>query len=130
MIRIARWRGWAGRLERQALAVWIAAQDPRMPWLEQLLVLVVAAYAFSPIDLIPDAIPVLGLLDDLVLVPLGLWLALRLTPAEVLADARAEAERRLAEGLPVSRTAAVVIVALWVVALAALGWWAWTAWVS
>ena len=130
MIRIARWRGWAGRLEQQALAVWIAAQDPRMPWLEQLLVLAAAAYAFSPIDLIPDAIPVVGLLDDLVLVPLGLWLALRLTPPAVLADARAEAEQRLAEGLPVSRTAAVVIVALWVATLALLGWWAWTAWIG
>jgi uncharacterized membrane protein YkvA (DUF1232 family) len=128
MIKIARWRGWAGRLEQQALAVWIAAQDPRMPWLEQLLVLAAAAYAFSPIDLIPDAIPVLGLLDDLVLVPVVLWLALRMTPADVLADSRAEAERRLAEGLPVSRTAAVVIVGLWVVVLVALGWWAWTAW--
>ena len=128
MIKIARWRGWAGRLEQEALAVWIAAQDPRMPWLEQVLVLCAAAYAFSPIDLIPDAIPVLGLLDDLVLVPVVLWLALRMTPADVLADSRAEAERRLAEGLPVSRTAAVVIVGLWVVVLVALGWWAWTAW--
>ena len=129
MIDTARWRGWARRLEQEALAMWLAARDPRMPWSAQLVALIVAAYAFSPIDLIPDAIPVLGLLDDLVLVPLGLWLALKLTPADVLADARAEAAERLAHGLPVSRTAAALIVALWVVTVAALGWWAWVAWV-
>jgi uncharacterized membrane protein YkvA (DUF1232 family) len=129
MIDTARWRSWARRLEQEALAVWLAAKDPRMPWSAQLVGLVVAAYAFSPIDLIPDAIPVLGLLDDVVLVPLGLWLAVKLTPPEVLADARAEAAERLAHGLPVSRTAATIIVILWIATAGALGWWAWTAWV-
>ena len=128
MIRIGHWRGWAGRLEEEAVAIWLAAQDPRMPWSAQLMALLATAYAFSPIDLVPDAVPVLGLLDDLVLVPLGLWLALKLTPQAVLADARAEATRRLNEGLPVSRTAAVVIVVLWIAAIAGLVWWAWTAW--
>lgn len=130
MIKITHWKGWAGRLEEEALAIWLAAQDPRMPWSAQLLALLATAYAFSPIDLIPDAIPVLGLLDDLVLVPLGLWLALRLTPPAVLADARAEAVRRLDDGVPVSRTAAVVIVILWIVSAGALGWWAWSAWIA
>lgn len=130
MIDMAHWRTWARRLEQEALAIWLAAKDPRMPWSAQLVALVVAAYAFSPIDFIPDAIPVIGLLDDLLLVPLGLWLALRLTPAEVLADARAEAVERLAHGLPVSRTAAAVIVVLWIVSVAALVWWAWTAWIA
>ncbi|MCW5745355.1 MAG: DUF1232 domain-containing protein [Alphaproteobacteria bacterium] len=128
MIRITHWRGWAGRLEEQALAIWIAAQDPRMPWSAQLMALLATAYAFSPIDLIPDAIPVLGLLDDLILVPLCLWLALKMTPPEVLADAHTEAARRLDEGVPVSRTAAVVIVGLWVLSAAGLVWWAWSAW--
>lgn len=128
MIKITHWRGWAGRLEEQALAIWIAAQDPRMPWSAQLMALLATAYAFSPIDLIPDAVPVLGLLDDLILVPLGLWLALRMTPPDVLADARAEAARRLDEGVPVSHTAAVVIVGLWVLSVAGLVWWAWSAW--
>jgi len=129
MIKITHWRGWAGRLEEEALAIWLAAQDPRMPWGAQLLALLATAYAFSPIDLIPDAVPVLGLLDDLVLVPLGLWLALRLTPPAVLADARVEANQRLDEGLPVSRTAAIVIVVLWILIVAGLVWWVWTAWI-
>jgi len=126
MIKITHWRGWAGRLEEEALAIWLAAQDPRMPWGAQLLALLATAYAFSPIDLIPDAVPVLGLLDDLVLVPLGLWLALKMTPPVVLADARTEAAQRLDAGLPVSRTAAIVIVGLWILCLAGLGWWIWT----
>jgi uncharacterized membrane protein YkvA (DUF1232 family) len=83
----------------------------------------VVAYAFSPIDLIPDFIPVLGYLDDLVLVPLGIALALRLIPAEVMDAARQQARAELASGRPVSRTAAAVIVIIWV-ALAGLGiWW-------
>ncbi|HKU95805.1 MAG TPA: DUF1232 domain-containing protein [Vineibacter sp.] len=125
MIKITHWRGWAERLEEEALAIWLAAQDPRMPWGAQLLALLATAYAFSPIDLIPDAVPVLGLLDDLVLVPLGLWLALKLTPPIVLAEARAEAAQRLDAGVPVSRTAAVVIVGLWILGLAGLVWWIW-----
>lgn len=126
MIKITHWRGWAGRLEEEAVAIWLAAQDPRMPWGAQIMALLATAYAFSPIDLIPDAVPVLGLLDDLVLVPLGLWLALKMTPSVVLADARVEAAQRLDAGLPVSRTAAIVIVGLWILCLAGLGWWIWT----
>lgn len=117
--------GWRGRLQalkRQALVVWHAARDPRMPWHVRLLALAVAAYAFSPIDLIPDFIPVLGLVDDLLLVPLGVALVVRLTPAALLADARAKAQ--VASERPVSRGAALAIVATWA-ALALLAWWAW-----
>lgn len=121
--------GWLDGLKQRARALkaetyvlYLAARHPRTPWYAKLLVAVVVAYAFSPLDLIPDFIPVLGLLDDLVLIPLGLLLALRLVPPEVLAEcrARAQAHRRI-----VSRTAAVVVVLVWL-ALAVLGgWWLW-----
>ena len=98
-----------------------AARDPRLPWTVRLLALLVAAYALSPIDLIPDFIPVLGLLDDLVLVPLGVALVMRLTPPEVRADARRRADA--AAERPVARGMAVAIVALWLaVAALVLAW--------
>ncbi|HEX2886964.1 YkvA family protein [Vineibacter terrae] len=128
MIHIAPPHGWTRRLEQEALAVWLAAQDPRTPWTVQFLVFGAAVYAFSPIDLIPDAIPVVGLLDDAVVVPLILWGALHLTPAIVLSDARNEAARRLDAGLTLSRSTAALVVALPILAAAALVWWAWTSW--
>jgi len=113
-------RAWAKALKRDAHAVWLAARDPRTPWCARALAIAVAAYALSPIDLIPDFIPVLGYLDDLILVPVGLWLVLKLIPAEVLADHRAAAEAAAAR--PVSRGALIGIVAVWiaVTAIAAL----------
>jgi uncharacterized membrane protein YkvA (DUF1232 family) len=116
-------RDKARELKQHALTVWFAARDPGMPWHVRVLALGVAAYAFSPIDLIPDFIPVLGLLDDLLLIPLGVWLVARLTPRSIWQRAR---ERALvAAERPVSRTAMVVIAALWLAALAVLGWWGW-----
>ena len=103
------------------VAVWHAARDRRTPWAVRLLALLVAAYALSPIDLIPDVVPVLGYLDDLLLVPLGLLLVIRLLPAEVLADARRQAALTLAR--PRSRAAAAVIVLLWLAAAALCLWW-------
>ena len=123
---MSRLRNWARALKRQALVVWFAARDPRTPLLPRLLALAVAAYALSPIDLIPDFIPVLGYLDDVILVPLGVWLVLRLVPEEVVADSRAKAAA--ASERPVSRAMAVAIdaiVAIWAIAIAALGVWAW-----
>ena len=124
-----RWRRtWTARLralKRESLVVYYAARDPRLPWHVRLLALAVAAYALSPIDLIPDFIPVLGYLDDLVLVPLGVALVVKLTPADVLADAReraAHAARR-----PISVVAAAVIVLVWIAALA-LAWRGWRHW--
>ena len=107
-------------LKREALTLWIAARDPRTPLLAKLLAGAVAAYAFSPIDLIPDFIPVLGLLDDLLIVPLGVWLALKMVPHELIAEYRAEAARRAER--PTSRTAAVVIALAWLAAVALTGW--------
>lgn len=116
------WRERLRALKHQALTVWHAARDPRLPWPVRLLAMAVAAYAFSPIDLIPDVIPVLGLLDDLLLIPLGVALVVKSTPAHVLADARQRAEATADK--PVSRVAAVVIALVWI-ALLALAWWWW-----
>ena len=121
--------GFADRLralKRQALTVWFVARHPRLPWGVRLLAFAVAAYAFSPIDLIPDFIPVLGLLDDLLLIPLGVALVLRLAPADVVDEARLQAQA--ASGKPVSRSAALVIGVLWLVLLVWLGSWAWRRW--
>ena len=109
---------WARALKRDIHAVALAARDPRVPWYARALAIAVAAYALSPIDLIPDFIPVLGYLDDLILIPLGLWAVLRLIPADVLAEYRVIADARATR--PVSRAAAAVIVAIWITAAAAL----------
>lgn len=106
-------RAWAFALKRDAHAVWLCVGDPRTPWYAKAVAVCVAAYALSPIDLIPDFIPVLGYLDDVILVPLGLWVALRLIPPDILAAHRAEAEA--AARKPVSRAGAVAIIAIWCV---------------
>ena len=103
------------------VALWLAARDPRVPWFAKVLAGAVAAYALSPIDLIPDFIPVLGYLDDLVIVPVGILAAVRLIPAPLMLEFRAEAARR--EGRPSSRAGIVVIACIWIVALAIA--WAW-----
>ncbi len=108
----------ARRIKRDALTVYFAARDPRTPWPVRLLALMIAAYAFSPIDLIPDFIPVLGYLDDLILLPLGILLVIRLTPETVIADSRAKAQE--AAERPVSPVAAVVIVLIWLLSAAGL----------
>ncbi len=109
---------WARTIERDVYAVWLAARDPRTPWFAKALALAVAAYAVSPIDLIPDFIPVLGYLDDLVIVPLGILLVVRLIPPEVMEEHR-EAAAQTTER-PVSRLAAGVVIALWVACAALL----------
>src|SRR4029453_10623664 len=121
-------RDWARRLKTETLALYLAARDPRTPWYARVLVAGIAAYALSPIDLIPDFIPVLGYLDELVLIPLGIAVALRLIPAEVMTDARERARADLDPKGPVSRAAAAVIVVIWVLVLAALAWGGWHIW--
>jgi uncharacterized membrane protein YkvA (DUF1232 family) len=116
-------KNWARTIRRDVVAVWLAARDPRVPWYAKALALAVAAYALSPIDLIPDFIPVLGYLDDLIIVPLGILLVVRLIPADLMAEFRAEAARR--ESGPRSLVAAAVIVAIWILAAALLLWWLW-----
>jgi len=122
---VQRLRDWARRLQAETLALWFAARDDRTPWYAKLFVAAVVAYALSPIDLIPDFVPVLGLLDDVILIPIGVALALRMIPADVMAAARERARLALADPCPRSRVAAAVIVAIWIAgaALAALVVW-------
>ncbi len=116
---IEQWKARARRLKTETYALYLAYRDPRTPWFARLFAAVVVAYAFSPIDLIPDVIPILGYLDDLVLIPLGVALALRMIPEPVMADSRAKAQEIVRQGRPVSRAAAVVIVLIWLLLAAA-----------
>lgn len=109
---LSRARRWARSIKRDVVALWIAARDPRVPWHIKVLCAAIAAYALSSVDLIPDFIPVFGYLDDVILLPLGILLAVRLVPADLMAEFRAEADVRVER--PVSRVAAAVIVALWI----------------
>jgi len=112
--------GWAFALKRDVYAVYLAALDPRVPWYAKAVAVGVAAYALSPLDLIPDFIPILGYLDDLLIVPVGVWLVIKLIPAEVMAEYRVQAAMKI--GLPVSKTAPFVIVTIWILSVAAIGW--------
>jgi uncharacterized membrane protein YkvA (DUF1232 family) len=103
--------------------LWIAARDRRVPWHAKLAAGCVAAYALSPIDLIPDFIPVFGYLDDVILVPLGIMLAVRLVPASLMAEFRATSAAR--QERPTSRAAAVLIIALWCATATVLIWLVW-----
>ena len=109
---LSRIRAWAGRLKRDGYAVYLASRDPRVPWYAKAVAVAVAAYALSPIDLIPDFIPVLGYLDDLILVPAGLWLAIALIPDEVMTECRAQADAALQR--PASRAGLIAIILLWI----------------
>ena len=103
----------ARALKAETFALYLAARDPRTPWYVKLLVASIIAYIFSPIDLIPDFIPVFGYLDDLILLPLGIILAIKMIPQPVLVDCRARAEEAIQDGKPVNRVAGVVIIAIW-----------------
>lgn len=121
-----RLRERARRLGRELNALYLACRDPRTPWYARAVAVLVVGYAFSPIDLIPDFIPVLGYLDDLILLPLGIWLALRLIPGDVLEAARLQAQEAAAEKRPASVAAAWVIVLVWLWALLGAFWLAWS----
>lgn len=108
-------RRWAGGIKRDTYALWLAARDRRTPWYAKLIAILVVGYAVSPIDLIPDFIPVLGYLDDAILVPLGIMLALRLLPKPLLAELRGKAQERIDRRS--GYLAAVVIIALWILCL-------------
>jgi uncharacterized membrane protein YkvA (DUF1232 family) len=108
------------RLKVEIYALYLAYRDPRVPWYARVFAALVVGYAFSPIDLIPDAIPVLGYLDDLLVVPLGIALAIRMIPPHVLAECREEA--RNAKDRPVNKVAAVVVVAIWIALAVSAVW--------
>ena len=114
----SRLKTWARSIRRDVHALYLASRDPRVPWYAKALGLMVAGYALSPIDLIPDFIPVLGYLDDLILVPAGIWLVIRLIPPHVMAEHRELAAA--AQDRPVSRTAAIFVVCVWVILAAFL----------
>jgi uncharacterized membrane protein YkvA (DUF1232 family) len=108
-----RLKEWARHLKKETYALYFAYRDPRVPWYAKLLVAFVVAHTFSPIDLIPDFIPVLGYLDDLIITPLGLALAIRLIPAEVMTEARIKAESNIVEGNIVSRAGLLIVISIW-----------------
>jgi uncharacterized membrane protein YkvA (DUF1232 family) len=110
----------ARALRVETLALYHVARDPRVPWYARLFIGVVVAYALSPIDLIPDFVPILGYLDDLILVPLGIVLALRMVPPSVLDDCRARAE--LDATRPASQASMLAIIGIWLVSIALVAW--------
>ena len=114
---LARLREWARRLKGETLVLALVAGHPDTPWYAKVLILAVVAYALSPIDLIPDFIPVLGYLDDLILLPLGIALAIRLVPPDVMAECRAKAGRVAAAGRRAGLKAAFVVAAIWIATL-------------
>lgn len=116
------WKDRVKALKRETFTLFLAYRHPRVPWYAKLLALIVVAYALSPIDLIPDFIPVLGYLDDLVLIPLGLMLVIRLIPAEVLAECRRKSDEIVGKATRIGKIAAVVIVAIWILTAAIVVW--------
>lgn len=117
---IEQWKQETRQFKVEIYAIYLAYRDPRVPWYAQIFAACVVGYAFSPIDLIPDPIPVLGYLDDLVLIPLGVKVALSMIPANVMTESREKAQEIIRQGKPVNRVAAVVIVAIWLLLAAFL----------
>jgi len=127
MTMLAELKERARHLKAETFALYLAARDPRTPWYARLLVAGIVAYAFSPIDLIPDFVPVLGYLDDLILIPIGIALAIKLIPDTVLAECRARAQEAVRSGKPVSRIAGAIIVVVWLTVVALCSVWAYAA---
>lgn len=118
-------RAWARRIKRDAMTLWFARTHPATPWYAKAMGVFVVAYALSPIDLIPDFIPVLGYLDDVILLPVLIWLTLRMLPPQVLTESRSQAEQWMAaqKAKPRSVGGAVAIVLIWLLVAALLWWW-------
>lgn len=117
----------ARQLKAETLALYFAARHPSTPWYAKVLVAVIVAYALSPIDLIPDFIPILGYLDDLILIPMGIYLAIKIIPATVLQQCRAQAQQKMAEGKPVNYIAGAIIILIWITIAAAVLFWIYNA---
>src|ERR1700712_2777356 len=123
---LSRLKTWASVLKRDSHAIYLASRNPRVPWYAKALAIAVAAYALSPVDLIPDFIPVIGYLDELVVLPLGIWLVVSLIPDHVMAEYRARASE--AGQRPVSRAGMAAIIGLWIVGALTLGWFGYAWW--
>jgi uncharacterized membrane protein YkvA (DUF1232 family) len=119
-------KSWARSLNRDGHAIYLASRDPRVPWHAKVLAIAVAAYALSPIDLIPDFVPIVGYLDDLIIVPVGIWLVVSLIPDEVMIECRAKADA--AGQRPVSRAGMIGIIAVWILGAMTLGWIGYVSW--
>jgi uncharacterized membrane protein YkvA (DUF1232 family) len=118
--RVCEWKRWARTIKRDAYALYLAANDPRVPWFAKALAIAVAAYALSPLDLIPDFVPVLGYLDDLIIVPAGIALAIMLIPPDIMAQHRDMA--MAAQDRPVSWAAGAAIVTIWLLVIGLTVW--------
>jgi uncharacterized membrane protein YkvA (DUF1232 family) len=127
---LAEFKQRARRLRAETFALYLAARHPGTPWYAKLFVAGIVAYAFSPIDLIPDFVPVLGYLDDLILIPIGIALAIRMVPSSVLAECRARAQEVMSQGKPVNPIAGAVIVVIWIALTALFAVWAYETFVS
>jgi uncharacterized membrane protein YkvA (DUF1232 family) len=123
---LSRVKTWARSLRRDGHAIYLASRDPRVPWYAKILAVAVAAYALSPIDLIPDFIPVIGYLDDLIILPLGIWLVVSLIPGDVMVEYRAKASE--AAQRPTSRAGMVVVILLWISGTLMLAWIGYARW--
>jgi uncharacterized membrane protein YkvA (DUF1232 family) len=119
---LASWKKTVQRLKAETLALYYASRDPRTPWYARVWVVLVVAYALSPLDLIPDFIPILGYLDDLILIPLGIAAAMKMIPVDVMAECRAKAAITVTVDLPLTRWITAGIVILWIAVLAWLAW--------
>lgn len=122
--RCERFRDWGRGIQRDVVALWLAARDPRVPWYAKLLAAMVAAYALSPIDLIPDFVPILGYLDDLLIVPAGIWATVKLIPRPVMAELRVKA---LEQRRPTTKVGMAIVLTLWLAAFALTVWLLWPA---
>jgi uncharacterized membrane protein YkvA (DUF1232 family) len=117
---------WAGIMKRDILALYLAGHDPRVPWYAKALAIATAAYALSPIDLIPDFIPVIGYLDDLIILPAAIWFTVWLIPDKIMDELRDQAARRLSTKCPSSFGVAVIIVTIWLLVVVLVGWLFWS----
>jgi len=127
MVVLKQLRKRARYLKAETFALYLAARHPGTPWYAKLFVAAIVAYALSPIDLIPDFVPILGYLDDLVLIPLGVTLAIKMIPPTVMSECRERAREVMANGKPVSRLAGAVIVLIWLILVALFAVWAYEA---
>jgi uncharacterized membrane protein YkvA (DUF1232 family) len=125
-MKIEQWKSWVKNLKGEIFTLYYAYQHPHTPFFAKLVTVLVVAYAFSPIDLIPDFIPILGYLDDLILLPIGIMLAIKLIPQEILLQSREQARLRLSEKKPRNWVAGTIIMLFWIIILVGITYFLYT----